>query len=85
MSCKNAATDCANLFLLNSAKFVHYVLDTPVWQLLQRLGTKEYGGDRRKGGWERCLQKPKTYYEMPVDVMEDAEELTIWAQQANNL
>jgi hypothetical protein len=46
---------------------------------------KRVRGDRRKGGWERCLQKPKTYYEVPVDVMEDAEELTIWAQQANNL
>jgi DNA transformation protein len=26
-----------------------------------------------------------TYYEVPVDVLEDAEELTIWAQQASDL
>lgn len=25
------------------------------------------------------------YFEVPVDVLEDAEELTIWAQQASNL
>ena len=30
-------------------------------------------------------QTLKTYYEVPVDVLEDAEELTIWAQQASNL
>lgn len=26
-----------------------------------------------------------TFYEVPVDVLEDAEELIIWAQQASNL
>jgi DNA transformation protein len=26
-----------------------------------------------------------TYYEVPVDVLEDAGELTVWAQQASNL
>ena len=30
-------------------------------------------------------QTLNTYYEVPVDVLEDAEELTIWAQQASNL
>lgn len=30
-------------------------------------------------------QTLKTYYEVPVDVLEDAGELTIWAQQASNL
>ena len=48
---------------------------------------KRVRGDRRKSGWECFLQKSKTYYEIPVDVLEDAEELTIWAQQvsASNL
>jgi len=48
-------------------------------------GHKKGRGDRRNGGWECFLQKPKTNYEVPVDVMEDAGELTIWAQQASNL
>ena len=30
-------------------------------------------------------QTLNTYYEVPVDVLEDAGELTIWAQQASNL
>lgn len=30
-------------------------------------------------------QTLNTYYEVPVDVLEDAEALTIWAQQASNL
>ena len=30
-------------------------------------------------------QTLNTYYEVPVDVLEDAGELTIWAQQAGNL
>ena len=30
-------------------------------------------------------QTLKTYYEVPVDVLEDAGELTKWAQQASNL
>ena len=30
-------------------------------------------------------QTLNTYYEVPVDVLEDAEELTIWAQQASTL
>jgi DNA transformation protein len=30
-------------------------------------------------------QALKTYYEVPVDVLEDAEDLTIWAQEASNL
>ena len=30
-------------------------------------------------------QTLNAYYEVPVDVLEDAEELTIWAQQAGNL
>lgn len=30
-------------------------------------------------------QTLKNYYEVPVDVLEDAGELTIWAQQASNL
>ena len=30
-------------------------------------------------------QTLKTYYEVPVDVLEDAGELTIWAQKASNL
>jgi DNA transformation protein len=32
-----------------------------------------------------ATQTLNTYYEVPVDVLEDAEELTIWAQQASNL
>jgi len=30
-------------------------------------------------------QTLNTYYEIPLDVLEDAGELTIWAQQASNL
>lgn len=30
-------------------------------------------------------QTLNSYYEVPVDILEDAEELTIWAQQASNL
>jgi DNA transformation protein len=30
-------------------------------------------------------QTLKTYYEVPVDVLEDSGELTIWARQASNL
>ena len=30
-------------------------------------------------------QTLKTYYEVPVDVLEDAGELTIWARQASDL
>ena len=30
-------------------------------------------------------QTISTYYEVPVDVLEDAGELTIWAHQASNL
>ncbi|MBK5283076.1 MAG: TfoX/Sxy family protein [Nitrospiraceae bacterium] len=30
-------------------------------------------------------QTLNTYYEVPVDVLEDAGELTTWAQQASNL
>ena len=30
-------------------------------------------------------QTLNTYYEVPVDVLENAGELTIWAQQASNL
>jgi DNA transformation protein and related proteins len=30
-------------------------------------------------------QTLNTYYEVPVDVLEDAGELTIWAQEASNL
>ena len=30
-------------------------------------------------------QTLNTYYEVPVDVLEDAGELTIWAQQASDL
>jgi DNA transformation protein len=30
-------------------------------------------------------QTLKTYYEVPVDILEDAEDLTIWAQEASNL
>jgi DNA transformation protein len=30
-------------------------------------------------------QTLNTYYEVPVEVLEDAGELTIWAQQASNL
>ena len=30
-------------------------------------------------------QTLKNYYEVPVDVLEDAGELTVWAQQAGNL
>jgi DNA transformation protein and related proteins len=32
-----------------------------------------------------ATQTLNTYYEAPVDVLEDAGELTIWAQQASNL
>ena len=32
-----------------------------------------------------ATQTLNTYYEVPVDVLEDAGELTIWAQQASNL
>lgn len=30
-------------------------------------------------------QALNSYYEVPVDILENAEELTIWAQQASNL
>ena len=30
-------------------------------------------------------QTLKTYYEVPLDVLEDSEELTIWARQASDL
>jgi DNA transformation protein len=30
-------------------------------------------------------QTLNTYYEVPVDILEDAGELTIWAQQASDL
>jgi DNA transformation protein len=30
-------------------------------------------------------QTLNNYYEIPVDILEDAEELTIWAQEASNL
>ena len=30
-------------------------------------------------------QTLNSYYEVPVDILENAEELTIWAQQASNL
>ncbi len=32
-----------------------------------------------------ATQTLNTYYEVPVDVLEDAGELTIWAQQASTL
>ena len=32
-----------------------------------------------------ATQTLNTYYEVPLDVLEDAEELTIWAQQASTL
>ena len=32
-----------------------------------------------------ATQTLNSYYEVPVDVLEDAEELTIWAQQASTL
>ena len=32
-----------------------------------------------------ATQTLKTYYEVPVDVLEDAGELTIWARQASDL
>ncbi len=32
-----------------------------------------------------ATQTLTTYYEVPVDVLEDAEELTIWAQRASTL
>ncbi|MDE3219951.1 MAG: TfoX/Sxy family protein [Nitrospirota bacterium] len=32
-----------------------------------------------------ATQRLNSYYEVPVDILEDAEELTIWAQQAGNL
>ena len=30
-------------------------------------------------------QALNSYYEVPVDILENAEDLTIWAQQASNL
>ena len=43
----------------------------------------------RKRGMEpfrpNAKQTFNTYYEVPLDVLEEAKELTIWAQQASNL
>jgi hypothetical protein len=33
-------------------------------------------------GWKRFLQKPKTYYEVPVDALEDVREITVEAHHA---
>ena len=44
-----------------------------------------YGKRKMKPFRPNAKQTLKTYYEVPVDVLEDAGELAIWARQASDL
>lgn len=46
---------------------------------------KRYRERRMKPYRPNTTQTLHSYYEVPVDVLEDAGELTIWAQQASTL